>query len=158
MFRSYDHLQVHIIPRTYSIDNGSVVKDACGICDRILLPVGMLLPEICGLIFGRLPLWREGGSAIYSAITQWSEPRRTRNHTLLFHLRLPQPRGSDSRIYIPQERGGPVIPPGTGFALNHFLNSHKHTNGYKIQKLSNHEGPTSIRQHFRFCPLDLPSP
>jgi hypothetical protein len=30
------------------------------------------------------------------------------------HLRLPQPGGPGSRIYIPQEQGGPVIHPGTG--------------------------------------------
>jgi hypothetical protein len=29
-------------------------------------------------------------------------------------LRLPQPGGPGPRIYIPQEQGGPVIPPGTG--------------------------------------------
>jgi hypothetical protein len=40
--------------------------------------------------------------------------RRTRNHTLLPHLRLPQPEGPGSRIFILQEEGGPVIPPGTG--------------------------------------------
>jgi hypothetical protein len=34
------------------------------------------------------PLWREDGSVICSAISQWSESRRTRNHTLLSHLRL----------------------------------------------------------------------
>jgi hypothetical protein len=77
----------------------------------------MLLYEICGLVsVGRL-LWREDGSAICSVITQWSESRRTHNHTLLFHLRLPQPGGPGSRIYIPQEHGGPVIHPGTGFPL-----------------------------------------
>jgi hypothetical protein len=59
------------------------------------------------------PLWREDGSAICSVITQWPEWRRTRNHTLLSHLRLPQPGGPSSRIYIPQENGGPFIPPGT---------------------------------------------
>jgi hypothetical protein len=30
-------------------------------------------------------------------------------------LKLPQPGGPGSRIYIPQEQGGPVITPGTGF-------------------------------------------
>jgi hypothetical protein len=34
------------------------------------------------------PLWREDGSVICSAICQWLESRRTRNHTLLRHLRL----------------------------------------------------------------------
>jgi hypothetical protein len=68
----------------------------------------MLLSEICGLVSVGRPLWREEGSAVCSVIIQWSESRRTRNHTLLSHLRLPQPGGPGSRIYIPQEQGGPV--------------------------------------------------
>jgi hypothetical protein len=77
-----------------------------------ILPVAILLPEICALVSVGCPLWREDGSAICSVITQLSESRRTRNHILLSHLRLPQPGGPGSRIYIPQV--GPVIPPGTG--------------------------------------------
>jgi hypothetical protein len=73
-----------------------------------------LLSEICGLVSLRRPLWREDGPAVCSAITHWSESRRTRNHTLLSHLRLPQPGGPGSRIYIPQKQGDPVIPPSTG--------------------------------------------
>jgi hypothetical protein len=97
------------------------VEHPCGTCDQILLPVGMLLSEIWGHIsVGRL-LWREDGSAICSAITQWSESRRTRNHTLLSHLRLPQPRRPGSRIYIPKEQGGQVIPSGIGFPLRRLL-------------------------------------
>jgi hypothetical protein len=65
------------------------------------------------------PLWREDGSAICSAITQWSESLRTRNHTLLSHLRLPPPGEPGSHIYIPQEQGGPVIPPATGFSCDY---------------------------------------
>jgi hypothetical protein len=72
-------------------------------CDQILLPVGMLLSEICGLFSVGLPLRREDGPAICSVITQWSESRRTRNHTLLSHLRLPRPGGPGCRIYIPQD-------------------------------------------------------
>jgi hypothetical protein len=30
-------------------------------------------------------------------------------------LRFPQPGGPDPHIYMPQEQGDPVIPPGTGF-------------------------------------------
>jgi hypothetical protein len=81
----------------------------------------MLLSEICGLLPVGRPLWREDGSAICSVITQWSESLRTRNHTLLFRLRLPQPGGPGSRIYIPKEQGGPVIPSGTGFPLRRLL-------------------------------------
>jgi hypothetical protein len=79
----------------------------------MLLPVGMLLSESCGLVSVERPLRREDGSAICSVITQWSESLGTRNHTLLSHLRLPQPGGPGFRIYIPQEQGGPVIPPDT---------------------------------------------
>jgi hypothetical protein len=87
------------------------IEYPCGTCDQILFPVGMLLSEICGLVSGGRPLWREDGSAICSVITQWSKSLRTSNHILLSHLRLLQPRRPGSRIYIPQEQGGPVIPP-----------------------------------------------
>jgi hypothetical protein len=32
--------------------------------------------------------------------------------------KLPKPGGSGPRIYNPQEQGGPVIPPGTGFPIS----------------------------------------
>jgi hypothetical protein len=40
------------------------------------------LSEICGLVSVWSPLWREDGSAICSAISQWPESLRTRNHIL----------------------------------------------------------------------------
>jgi hypothetical protein len=36
-------------------------------------------------------------------------------------MRLPQPEGPGFHIYIPQEQGGPVIPPGTEFPLRRIL-------------------------------------
>jgi hypothetical protein len=45
------------------------------------------------------PLWWEDGSVICSAITHWLEPRRTHNHILLSHLKLPQSGGPGPRIY-----------------------------------------------------------
>jgi hypothetical protein len=51
------------------------------------------------------PLWREEGSAICRVITLWSESLKTRNYTLLSHLRLPETGGLGSRIYILQEQG-----------------------------------------------------
>jgi hypothetical protein len=77
-------------------------------------------------------------SAICSVITQWSESRRPRGHTLLSHLRLLQPGGPGSRIYIPQEQGDPVLPPGTGFPFRHLLRlagffwSHVTTDGQSV--------------------------
>jgi hypothetical protein len=35
--------------------------------------------------------------------------------------RLPQPEGTGPRIYIPQEQGGPVLPPGIGFPFRRLL-------------------------------------
>jgi hypothetical protein len=67
------------------------------------------------------PLWREDRSVFCSAVSHWYESRRTPNHILLFHLRLPQPGRPSPRIYIPQEQGGPVISPGTWFLTNRKL-------------------------------------
>jgi hypothetical protein len=49
------------------------------------------------------------------------ESHRTHDHILLSHLRLPQPGGPGPRIYIPQEQGSPVIPPGTVFSFRRLL-------------------------------------
>jgi hypothetical protein len=66
------------------------------------------------------PLREENVSIIYSnncfwAVTPRSKSRRTH------HLRLPQPGGPGPHIYIPQEHGGPVIPPGTGSPFHCLL-------------------------------------
>jgi hypothetical protein len=90
----------------FTTDSQSVSMYPYGTCEQILLPVGTLSSEICGLVAVGHPPWREDGFAICSAIIQWSESRRTRNHTLLSHLRLPQPGGSGYCIYIPQEQVG----------------------------------------------------
>jgi hypothetical protein len=99
------HQYMNHVRSYFTIDG---IEHSCGICDQILFPVGMLLSEICGLVSVGRRLWWEDGSAICSAITQWSESCRTRNHNLMSHLRLPQPGGPGCRIYIPQEQGGPV--------------------------------------------------
>jgi hypothetical protein len=74
------------------------IEHPSGTYDQILLAVGMLLSEICGLVSVGRPLWREDGSAICSVITRWSESLRIRNLTLLSHLRLPQPGGTSCLI------------------------------------------------------------
>jgi hypothetical protein len=81
------------------------IEHPCGTCDQILLPLGMLLSEICVLVSVGRPLWREDGSAICGVTTQRSESLRTRNHTILSHLKFPQPGRPGSLIYIPQEQG-----------------------------------------------------
>jgi hypothetical protein len=57
-----------------------------------------------------------------SAVPLGSGLRGTQDHILLSQfLGLPQPGGPGPRIYIPQEQGGPVIPPGTGFPFRRLL-------------------------------------
>jgi hypothetical protein len=41
------------------------------------------------LLHAGRPLWWEDGPVVCSAITHWSESRRTHNHILVSHLRLP---------------------------------------------------------------------
>jgi hypothetical protein len=48
-------------------------------------------------------------------------PRDSRPNFTVSDSRLPQPGGPGPRIYIPQEQGGPVIPPGTGFPFRRLL-------------------------------------
>jgi hypothetical protein len=73
-------------------------------CNQLLIPVWRLLSESYCLVSMGRPLWREYGSVAWSAITHWSESGSTRNHTLLSHLRLPQPERPGSRIYTPRNR------------------------------------------------------
>jgi hypothetical protein len=48
-------------------------------------------------------------------------PRDLLPHFTFSDSRLPQPGGQVSGIYIPQEQGGPVIHPGTGFPFRRLL-------------------------------------
>jgi hypothetical protein len=57
-----------------------------------------------------------------SAVILGSESYGTHDHILMSHdLILPQPGRPGPRIYIPQEEGGPVIPPCTGFHFRLLL-------------------------------------
>jgi hypothetical protein len=131
------------------------IEHPCGTCDQILLPVGRLLSESCCFVSVGRPLWREDGSAVCSAITEWSESLRTRNHTLLSHLRLPELGGPGSRIYIPQEQGGPVIPPGTGLCLGIWgLRSHYDWRSASQYVLAS-SPPWDLRPDINFAVLPL---
>jgi hypothetical protein len=57
-----------------------------------------------------------------STVPLGSDSDATQDHILLSQfLRLPKPGGPDLSIYIPQEQGGPDIPPGTGFPFRRLL-------------------------------------
>jgi hypothetical protein len=69
---------------------------------------------VCNLLFQLL-------LGVASVVTLGSESRINHDHISLSHMRLPQPGGPGSRIYIPQEQSGPVIHPGTGFPFHRNL-------------------------------------
>jgi hypothetical protein len=72
------------------------------------------------------PLLREDGSVICSAVCQWSESRRTQNHTLLSHLRLIRfPSRRLLRLAgITAEVCTPASTRGTEFVTSYSLLSH----------------------------------
>jgi hypothetical protein len=59
--------------------------------------------------------------ALVGAVVLGSKSCGTHDHFLLSELRLPQPGGPGPHIYIPQEQGGPIISPDTGFPFDCFL-------------------------------------
>jgi hypothetical protein len=73
------------------------------------------------------------------AATLRSKFSRTHDYILLSHLRLSQPGGPGSRIYISLEQGGPVIPSGTEFhfrlLLRLYSNSPSHRSSYCFRLL-----------------------
>jgi hypothetical protein len=77
------------------------IKPPSGAYDQIYIIVRPLRVFYMGR-----SLWREDGSVFYNV--QYTI------HFTVLDLRLPQPGGPGPCIYIPQEQGGPVIPPGTG--------------------------------------------
>jgi hypothetical protein len=64
---------------------------------------------------GRCPLSRKDGFVVCSAITEWSESRRTRNHISYVTISSETHPNLEIQVLVfisPQEQGGPVIPPG----------------------------------------------
>jgi hypothetical protein len=83
---------------------------------RCLLP-----PDSCGFVDVGRPLWREDGSVVYNCC--WSSPAQSSSgpspagFMITFYclkFEIPSTWRANSP-YIPQEQGGPIIPPGTEF-------------------------------------------
>jgi hypothetical protein len=108
------------------------VRRASGICDQFffLLEISFKQLRVCYFVAPSLTRGRVCNLLVQlllglaRAVTLRSQSRRTHDHILLSYLRLPKPGGTGSRIYIPQEQGGPVIPPGTGFPSIASYDSH----------------------------------
>jgi hypothetical protein len=95
------------------------VRSSSAAHDQIFIAVEHLRSSCYGAPF--LTRGRVCNLPIQFAVTLGAKSRRTQDNVLLSHLRLPQPGEPGPRIYIPQEQGCPVIPPGTGFALHSLL-------------------------------------
>jgi hypothetical protein len=82
-------------------------------------------------------------------------PRDSWPYFTVSDSRLPQPGGPGSRIYIPQEEGDPVIPPGTGLSkLKQPYTSHLlmyYTRIYKAPSLTAYEISLPWFFGFVFC-------
>jgi hypothetical protein len=95
------------------------VAPPSGAHDQIFITVGHLRSSCCGA-----PSPTRGRVCtllVKFVVTLLPKSCRTHDHTLLSHLKLPQAGGLGPCIYIPQEQGGPVIVPGTGFPICRLL-------------------------------------
>jgi hypothetical protein len=95
----------------------------CGPWPEFVLPSGSK-----GFFDVRHPLWREDGSVVYNCcwLRQRSHspvlvPRDSRLCFTISDSSFSKPGGLGPHIYIPQEQGGPVAPPGTGFYFHRIL-------------------------------------
>jgi hypothetical protein len=88
----------------------------------------LLLSDICWFFYIRRPLWREDGSVVYNCY--WSSPAQSFSGSssagfmiIFYCLRFetfPTWRARSPYLY-PEEQGGPVIPPDTGFPFRRLL-------------------------------------
>jgi hypothetical protein len=95
------------------------VKHPSGVYDQIFL-----LSDSCGFVDVERSLARVKGSAVYNCC--WSSPAQSFLGpspaglvTIFYCLRFETP--PNWRARFPQEQGGPVIPPGTGFSIRFLL-------------------------------------
>jgi hypothetical protein len=93
------------------------MKHPSGVYDQIVIAVRQMRVCWCGA----LSLTRE---RICRLNCCWASPAQLAGLVTIFYclrLETPQPGGPGPRIYSPQEQGGPVIPPGTGFPFRRLL-------------------------------------
>jgi hypothetical protein len=97
------------------------VKHPSGVYDQIFISVRQL--RVCWCV--ALSLMRKRACrlqlllALASAVILRLESRGTRDHILLSQIR--DSPNLEGQVRVPQERGSPVIPPGTGFPFRRLL-------------------------------------
>jgi hypothetical protein len=95
----------------------------------VCLGVRCFLSDNCGFRAVRCPLWWEDRFVIYCTIASgpyqsshtWVEVPQNSRPYFTVSSETPPTWRDRSRIYIPQEQGGPVIPSGTGFPFCRLL-------------------------------------
>jgi hypothetical protein len=94
------------------------VKHPSGAYDQIFITVRQLLVSWCGV----LSLTFTIAAGLRQRSHSWVRvPQDSWPYFTVSDSRLPQSGGQGPCIYIPQEQGGPVIPPGTGFPFLRLL-------------------------------------
>jgi hypothetical protein len=96
------------------------VKHPSGAQDQIFVTVRQLRVCLCGA----LSLTRGRVCRLQLLLVFASEVilgSESRPYFTVSDSKLPQPGGPSPRIYVPQEQGGPVMTPGTGFPFRRLL-------------------------------------
>jgi hypothetical protein len=100
----------------------------------------LLLSDSCRFVDAGRPLWGEDSSVIYncccsSPAQPLSGPDTVRHMTMFYSLifKTPPTWRARSRVCIPQEQGGPVIPPGTDFPFRRLYDSQGYGGGIQTR-------------------------
>jgi hypothetical protein len=133
------------------------VGSPSGAHHQIFITVGHLRSSSCRVP----PLTRRRvcNLAVQFATTLRSKSRGTHDNILPSRLRLPQHEGPGPSIYIPQEQGGPDIPPVTGFPfcrlkLKSKLYYDRQSVGQSVLVSGTHPGPATNFPFSLKFPLD----
>jgi hypothetical protein len=97
------------------------VELSSGVQDQIFFSVLQLRVSCCGAPFLTIGMVCNLLIQLLLGLARAIQVPQNSDHILLSHLRLSQSGGPGPRIYIPQEQGGPVITPGTGFPFHRLL-------------------------------------
>jgi hypothetical protein len=119
----------------------------------------LLLSDICGLHIVEHPPWREDGSVIYlynSLSLSGSSPTElmTTFYCLIWYS--PNLVGPGPHMYIPQEQGGPVIPPGPMFPFVASYDSQGYSGGILTRLYTGQTYPRPISLQSQWKALLLP--
>jgi hypothetical protein len=80
--------------------------------------ISLLMSDNCWILKAGHPLWREGGSVVFSAIIPWPDSCRTHNHSFIVSSEAPPTLRARSLYLYPPARVAHLTPHwGSGFTL-----------------------------------------